>query len=118
MAKESVAAMRYAVWLKSNENTGAQTSVETCGSVLKQLGGCVEQAGFQKKLVENVAALVADARSFRIEWEAHGPMVPGLDPMQAVERLKKFQQPFEARPVTCDLRRSALHMEVLRLSCS
>ncbi len=49
--------------------------------------------------MENVAALVADARSFRMEWEALGPMVPGLDPMQAVERLNKFQQPFEARPL-------------------
>lgn len=55
----------------------------------------LEQAGFQKKLAADVGSFVADARSFRIEWEAHGPMVPGLDPMEAVDRLKKFQQPFE-----------------------
>lgn len=55
------------------------------------------QAGFQKKLVADVGAFVADARSFRLEWEAHGPMVAGLDPMEAVSRLNKFQQPFEVR---------------------
>lgn len=53
------------------------------------------QGGFQKKLVADVAAFVQDVRSFRIEWEAYGPMVAGLDPMDAVERLQKFQQPFE-----------------------
>ncbi len=36
-----------------------------------------------------------DAQSFRRDWEAHGPMVPGLDPMEAVDRLKKFKQMFE-----------------------
>ena len=42
-----------------------------------------------------VAALKADARSFRIEWDAHGPMAPALDPMEAEHRLKKFQPAFE-----------------------
>jgi hypothetical protein len=55
------------------------------------------QGGFRKKLMAEVAAFVQDARSFRIEWEAYGPMVAGLDPMEAVERLQKFQQPFEVR---------------------
>ncbi|KAK9841874.1 hypothetical protein WJX81_008571 [Elliptochloris bilobata] len=55
------------------------------------------QAGFRKDLVKEVAAFVLDARAFRTEWELQGPMVPGLDPMEAVDRLKKFQQLFEVR---------------------
>lgn len=38
---------------------------------------------------------MTDAQQFRKDWEAAGPMVPGLDPMEAVDRLKKFQQMFE-----------------------
>lgn len=40
---------------------------------------------------------VVDAANFRKDWEDNGPMVPGLDPMDAVDRLKKFQQMFEVR---------------------
>ena len=56
------------------------------------------QEPFRKKLVAEVAALKQDARSFRIEWDAHGPMAPGLDPMEAEHRLKKFQPAFEVWP--------------------
>lgn len=40
---------------------------------------------------------VVDAVNFRKDWKDNGPMVPGLDPMDAVDRLKKFQQMFEVR---------------------
>jgi hypothetical protein len=53
------------------------------------------QVGFKKDLVKEVAAFVQDAQAFRKDWETNGPMVPGLDPMEAVDRLKKFQQMFE-----------------------
>lgn len=53
------------------------------------------QAGFKRELVKEVHAFVQDAQAFRRDWEANGPMVPGLDPMEAVDRLKKFQQMFE-----------------------
>lgn len=38
---------------------------------------------------------MSDAQAFRREWDAGGPMVPGLDPMEAMDRLRKFQQMFE-----------------------
>jgi dynein heavy chain len=53
------------------------------------------QAGFKRDLIKEVHAFVVDAQAFRRDWEANGPMVPGLDPMEAVDRLKKFQQMFE-----------------------
>ena len=53
------------------------------------------QAGFKKTLVKEVGAFTIDARNFRADWQASGPMVPNLAPLEAVERLKKFQQLFE-----------------------
>lgn len=53
--------------------------------------------GFKRDLVKEVQAFVQDAQAFRKDWEANGPMVPGLEPMEAVDRLKKFQQMFEVR---------------------
>jgi hypothetical protein len=64
---------------------------------------CCPQAGFKRDLIKEVHAFVADAQAFRRDWEANGPMVPGLDPMEAVDRLKKFQQMFEVRFCVCDL---------------
>jgi dynein heavy chain len=56
---------------------------------------CLLQVNFKRVLVKDVAAFVQDAQAFRRDWEANGPMVPGLSPMEAVDRLKKFQQMFE-----------------------
>eukprot|EP00798_Chlamydomonas_sp_ICE-L_P031303 gene31303-6451_t len=55
------------------------------------------QVGFKRELIKEVKAFVLDAQFFRKDWEANGPMVPGLDPMEAVERLRKFQQMFDVR---------------------
>jgi hypothetical protein len=62
---------------------------------------CALQVGFKRDLIKEVHAFVADAQAFRRDWEANGPMVPGLDPMDAVDRLKKFQQMFEVSSCPC-----------------
>eukprot|EP00898_Chlorokybus_atmophyticus_P005691 jgi/Chlat1/6122/Chrsp409S05665 len=53
--------------------------------------------GFKRELIKEVKLFVVDAASFRADFENNGPMVPGLAPMEAVERLKKFQTQFELR---------------------
>lgn len=53
------------------------------------------QVGFKRTLLQDVRAFVSDAVAFRADWEANGPTVPGLDPMDATDRLRKFQQLFE-----------------------
>lgn len=55
------------------------------------------QVGFKRTLLQDVKLFVADAVAFRADWEANGPTVPGLDPMDATDRLRKFQQLFEVR---------------------
>lgn len=57
--------------------------------------GVYIQSSFRQRLVAEVAALKDDAQSFRIEWDAHGPMTPGLEPIEAERRLKRFQPAFE-----------------------
>eukprot|EP00217_Crustomastix_stigmatica_P013603 CAMPEP_0183798542 /NCGR_PEP_ID=MMETSP0803_2-20130417/19119_1 /TAXON_ID=195967 /ORGANISM="Crustomastix stigmata, Strain CCMP3273" /LENGTH=4519 /DNA_ID=CAMNT_0026043227 /DNA_START=42 /DNA_END=13598 /DNA_ORIENTATION=- len=51
----------------------------------------------KKELLKDVKQFTAEAKSFRSDWEANGPMVPGLDPMDAVNRLKAMQALFEQK---------------------
>jgi len=62
--------------------------------------GVCSQIGFRKQLRKEVAAFVVDARDFRADWVANGPMVPNLAPSDAIVRLKLFQQMFEVHPLS------------------
>jgi len=53
------------------------------------------QGTFKKDLVKNVKAFVSEVLSYRNDWEANGPTVPGITPMQGNERLQKFKRTFE-----------------------
>lgn len=55
------------------------------------------QVDFKRALLQDVRAFVVDAVAFRQDWEASGPTVPGLSPMDAADRLRKYQQLFEVR---------------------
>ncbi|KAL4452763.1 hypothetical protein ABPG75_008425, partial [Micractinium tetrahymenae] len=55
------------------------------------------QVGFKRTLLQDVKLFVVDAVAFRQDWEANGPTVPGLSPMDAADRLRKFQQLFDVR---------------------
>ena len=61
-------------------------------SITDRLG--LEQAEFKKGLVRNVRMFVVDVAQFRSDFEANGPGVPGLPPMDANERLLKFKRLF------------------------
>ena len=55
------------------------------------------QTSFKRDLVRNVKTFVQDVTQFRLDFEANGPMVPGIAPADAVERLRKFQRLYEQR---------------------
>ena len=55
------------------------------------------QGGFRKGLMRNVKMFVVDVTQFRNDFEANGPMVPGIAPAEANERLRKFQRLYEER---------------------
>ena len=53
------------------------------------------QSSFKKDLLRNVKIFVSDVTSFRHDWEANGPTVPGITPMQGHERLQKFKRTYD-----------------------
>jgi dynein heavy chain len=55
------------------------------------------QAGFKSTLTDNVKVFVKDASEFREDFIANGPMVQGVPPMDAAERLTKYRRLFEER---------------------
>ena len=57
------------------------------------------QATFKKELVKQVKSFVSEVSVFRNDWESNGPIAPGLDPMDAAERLDKFKSDFSVKKV-------------------
>eukprot|EP00854_Cymbomonas_tetramitiformis_P002070 gene2070-2767_t len=55
------------------------------------------QVGFKRELLKEVKVFITDVVAFRQNFDENGPMVEGLEPTEAVDRLKKFQQLFEVR---------------------
>ena len=55
------------------------------------------QVGFKKDLLKNIKEFTTDVSSFRIEFLKSGPMVPGVEPAEAVQRLARYQNDFEIR---------------------
>lgn len=72
-----------------------------CPKVQKPSGFCL-QIGFRAQLRREVAAFAIDARDFRADWVANGPMLPNLNPAEAVVRLKLFSQMFEVQSCGMD----------------
>lgn len=54
----------------------------------------VKQTEYLKKLKTNVKELVKDVSDFRNDYERNGPMVEGISPKEAIERLKRFDEQY------------------------
>lgn len=96
--------MRYEVRVPKEE-TDMVSDLRYSWKKLKKLSMDVSdtlsrlQVGFKRDLISQVKVFVQDVVAFRADWEKNGPMVPGLSPMEAYERLRKFQQLFDIRKV-------------------
>lgn len=55
------------------------------------------QGGYKVDLITHVREFVEDVKHFRESWERDGPMVEGLDPMEANNKLNQFKPIFEAK---------------------
>ena len=53
------------------------------------------QGKFRKKLLQDIAAFGDDVSSFRTRYVQTGPAVQGIDPKEAVVRLKRFKSEFD-----------------------
>ncbi|CAD7937238.1 unnamed protein product [Amoebophrya sp. A120] len=56
-----------------------------------------QQAQHKKTLITTVNNFKKDVQDFRKNYEANGPMVDGIPPKQAVERLKRFREEYQIR---------------------
>jgi len=54
-------------------------------------------AGFKEQLTTDVEVFIVDAKEFRTDFVANGPMVEGVPPMEAAERMRKFKRLYEER---------------------
>lgn len=52
---------------------------------------------FKKDLILGINHLVTDVQEFRKNFEQHGPMVTGIEPKEALNRLRMFQDEFSIR---------------------
>ena len=56
-----------------------------------------QQSEFKKTLIVGVKVLVEDVVSFRKNFEENGPMVPGIEPKEALNRLKLQSEEYQIR---------------------
>jgi dynein heavy chain len=52
---------------------------------------------FKKDLIRSVKSLIVDVKDFRKNYSENGPMVNGINPRDAVERLRLFKEEFLVR---------------------
>ena len=64
------------------------------------------QIGFKKGLINDVSTFKVDVVDFRQDFVKNGPMVKGLAPMEAVDRLSRFKEELKIRERKQDLYRS------------
>jgi dynein heavy chain, axonemal len=57
----------------------------------------VEQTQYLRTLKKDIKVLVRDITDFRGDYEKNGPMVEGIVPKEAIERLKRFDEQYEVR---------------------
>ena len=55
------------------------------------------QGQYKKQLILDVRDFVNDAKAFRADFEANGPQQPGIEPHDAVERLRRYKDELHVR---------------------
>jgi dynein heavy chain len=72
------------------------------------------QGDYKKQLVWDIREFVLDIRNLRKEFEENGPLKPGIDPLTAVEKLKKFKAEVDTRERKMEIYRAGEELFALR----
>jgi dynein heavy chain len=80
------------IYQKENMNKIWDQLVVKSITVRNELQG--DQAAFKLSLCQGIKQLGIDVKVFRHDFDTAGPMVPGLEPRDALERLRKFKEEF------------------------
>jgi dynein heavy chain len=49
------------------------------------------------KLKSSIKDFITDVKTFRNEYELHGPMVENIKPKDAIERLRRFDDEYSVK---------------------
>lgn len=63
----------------------------------KQAELCEAQVQYKKDLIKTVNFFKKEVVKFRSDYERSGPMVRGIPPQEAVERLRRFREEYDVR---------------------
>lgn len=72
------------------------------------------QGTYKKQLVWDIREFGLDIRSFRKDFEANGPLIPGIRPMLALEKLKKYKDELLSRERKMEMYRAGEELFALR----
>lgn len=75
----------------------------------------VKQTEYLKRLKTKVKDLIKDVTEFRADYEKNGPMVEGISPKEAIERLKRFDEEYNVREQEFEINRKG--EELFGLQC-
>lgn len=56
-----------------------------------------KQAIYLKELKKSIKDFVSDVQNFRADYTANGPMVEGIPPNEAMERLRRFEDEYDVK---------------------
>ena len=72
------------------------------------------QENFKRKLLKDIKEFANDVNIFRNDFVANGPIVPGIRPKLAVDRLRRYHEEFEIRERKFHLYRSGEELFALQ----
>jgi len=97
---------------KNTMRTTWRKLIDFADTVTTNLGSI--QGIYKKQLIWDIRDFTIDIRSFRKDFEENGPLVTGIKPNVAVERLKKFKDDLAIRERKMDVYRSGEELFALR----
>lgn len=80
---------------KNEMESSWRTLVQKAEITRNELQG--QQADFKMNLIKGIKALVIDVKEFRYNFETKGPTVAGLEPREALNRLRMFSDEYSIR---------------------
>jgi dynein heavy chain len=97
---------------KANMLVNWRKVVEHADSVANGLAAL--QGKYMKQLMWDIREFGLDVRAFRKDFEVNGPMLPGIKPQVAVDRLRKFKDELSSRERKLEIYRNGETLFALR----
>jgi dynein heavy chain len=97
---------------KANMLVAWRKVVEHADAIAKGLSAV--QGTYKKQLIWDIREFGLDIRAFRKDFENNGPMIPGIKPQVALDKLKKFKDELNTRERKMEMYRAGEELFALR----